>query len=188
VERLGTRRATVAGDLGSALFLAAVPLADGGGLLTFPVLLALVFLAAVCEAPSRTARRSMLPDLAHRAEMPLERANSLSTTIEHLGYVAGAPLAGLLVTTLGGPAALWADSATFVVAAVAVWIAVPTTPVSAEPLPALSGVRLVLRTPLLRVFFIIWTIGGFLVAPVAAVLLPAYASQHLDGRRRSQPR
>ena len=181
VERLGTRLATVAGDLGAAVFLAAVPVADHLDLLTFPVLLALVFLAGMCEAPSRTARRSMLPDLAHEADMPLERANSLSTTTEHLGYVAGAPLAGLLVTALGGPAALWADAATFVVAAAVVRVAVPTTPVTAEPLPALSGVRLVLRTPLLRVFFTIWTVGGFLVAPVAAVLLPAYARQNLDG-------
>lgn len=181
VERLGTRRASVAGDLGAALFLAAIPLADRWDVLTFPVLCALVFLAGVSEAPSRTARRSMLPDLAHEADMPLERANSLSTTTEHLGYVAGAPLAGLLVTSLGGPVALLADAASFLVAAAVVGAAVPSSPVAPDPLPALSGVRLVLGTPLLRVFFTIWTVGGFLIAPVAAVLLPAYARQNLDG-------
>ncbi|HYH35516.1 MAG TPA: MFS transporter [Nocardioides sp.] len=181
VQRLGTRRASVTGDLGAALFLAAIPLADLWNVLTFPVLCALVFLAGMSEAPSRTARRSMLPDLAQGADMPLERANSLSTTTEHLGYVAGAPLAGVLVTGLGGPVALLADASSFLAAAIVVGVAVPTTRVATDPLPALSGLRLVLGTPLLRVFFTIWTVGGFLVAPVTAVLLPAYARENLDG-------
>ncbi|CAA9319434.1 MAG: hypothetical protein AVDCRST_MAG48-2548, partial [uncultured Friedmanniella sp.] len=38
---------------------------------------------------------------------------------------------------------------------------------------------LVLGSPLLRVFFAIWTVGGFLIAPVATVLLPAYARENL---------
>ena len=179
VDRLGPRRASVLGDLGAGVSLAGVPLADAVGVLTFPALLLLVFLAGMFEAPSRTARRSMLPDLAADAGISLERANSLSTTTEHLGYVAGAPLAGLLVTGLGGPAALWADAASFVLAAALVSAVVPETGAAPEPRPPLSGLRLVLGTPLLRVFFTIWTVGGFLIAPVATVLLPAYARENL---------
>jgi MFS family permease len=181
VERLGSRLASVSGDIGAGLMLAGIPLLDITGLLSFPTLLVLVFLAGMMEAPSRTARRAMLPDLAEGAGISLERANSLSTTTEHLGYVAGAPLAGLLVTALGGPVALLVDSASFVVAAAVVATVVPRTPSHPEPLPALSGLRLVVRTPLLRVFFTIWTVGGFLIAPVATVLLPAYARENLGG-------
>jgi MFS family permease len=181
VDRLGSRRASIGGDVGAGTFLSGIPLADAAGILTLPLLLGLVFMAGMLEAPSRTARRAMLPDLAGEAGLSLERANSLSTTTEHVGYVAGAPLAGLLVTSLGGPAAMWADAASFGVSVAVVAAAVPAVAGSPEPVPVLAGLRLVVRTPLLRVFFTIWTVGGFLIAPVATVLLPAYARENLDG-------
>ena len=38
-----------------------------------------------------------------------------------------------------------------------------------------------IQNRLLRTFFAIWTVGGFLIAPLAAVVLPAYARQELGG-------
>jgi MFS family permease len=45
----------------------------------------------------------------------------------------------------------------------------------------LEGLRFVVQTPLLRTCFLIWTIGGFLIAPMASVVLPVYARQELGG-------
>src|SRR5215210_3031713 len=92
VDWIGIRRASVGSDLGAAAAIAAIPVLHSAGALTFPLLLALAFAASALEAPGRAARRAMLPDLAARASMPLEHANSISTTSEHTGYVAGAPL------------------------------------------------------------------------------------------------
>ena len=46
---------------------------------------------------------------------------------------------------------------------------------------ALEGLRFVVGTPLLRIFFVIWTVGGFLIAPLASVVLPAYVRRELGG-------
>jgi MFS family permease len=181
VDWVGIRRASVLSDLGTAAAIAAIPALHSAGALTFPLLLALAFTASALEAPGRAARRAMLPDLAERASMPLERANSISTTSEHAGYVAGAPLAGVLIASIGAPAALYADAASFALSALLVAAAVPHVAARLGRTRFLDGFRFVLGQPLLRTFFLIWTVGGFFIAPLAAVVLPVYAKEELGG-------
>src|SRR5215217_2632245 len=80
VDWIGIRRASIVSDLGAAAAIATIPALHGAGALSFPLLLALAFAGSAFEAPGRAARRAMLPDLAARAEMPLENANSIATT------------------------------------------------------------------------------------------------------------
>jgi MFS family permease len=181
VDRIGARRASILGDLGAGVAIAAIPVAWAADALEFWLLLVLAFAARAFEAPARTARRAMLPDLAETAAMPLERANSISTTSEHIGYVLGAPLAGILIAAIGAPNALWIDAATFAVSAVTVRAAVPILRAAVGRTRLLDGLRFVAQTPLLRTFFLIWTLGGFLIAPLASVVLPVYAKQELGG-------
>jgi MFS family permease len=181
VDRLGTRRAAVLSDLGAAAAIAGIPVLHTAGRLSFGLLLALAFAAGALEAPGRAARRAMLPDLAVRAGFSLERTNSVSTTTEHLGYVAGAPLAGALIAAVGAADALWLDAASFVVSAFIVRLWVPEIRVSAAPPPLLGGLRFVRRSPMIRTFFIIWTVGAFLVTPLAGLVLPVYAHQRFGG-------
>jgi predicted MFS family arabinose efflux permease len=70
----------------------------------------------------------------------LERTNSVSTTTEHLGYVLGAPLAGLLIAAAGAPATLWLDAGSFVLSALFVTLLAPAlrgygAPVDGLPQP-----------------------------------------------------
>lgn len=181
VDRIGARRSSVLGDIGAGASIACIPLAQTTGVLQFWLLLLLAFAAGLCEAPGRTARRAMLPDLADRAAMPLERANSISTTTEHVGYVLGAPVAGILIAGLGAANALWLDAATFIFSAVLVRLAVPVVRAAVGRTGLLDGLRFVVRTPLVRTFFVIWTVGGFLIAPLASVVLPVYARRELGG-------
>jgi MFS family permease len=181
VDRLGPRRASVLADLGAGACIAGVPVLYSIDALPFGVLLALAFAAGMFEAPGRTARKAMLPELAEHADMPLERANSVSTTSEHLGYVLGAPLAGVVIAGAGAPQALWLDAASFLASAALVALWVPGVRAAIGRTRVLDGVRYVVRAPLLRTFFVIWTVGGFLIAPLAAVVLPAYARQELAG-------
>jgi MFS family permease len=181
VDRIGVRRASVLADLGAGAAIAGIPLLHTLGSLAFWHVVALAFAAAVFEAPGRAARRAMLPDAAERAEVALERANSISTTSEHTGYVVGAPLAGVLIASVGAPGALWIDAASFVVSALIVAGAVPSLRSAIGPTRLLDGLRYVVETPVLRTFFVIWTVGGFLIGPLASVLLPVYARQELGG-------
>ena len=177
VDRLGSRRAAVLSDLGAAGAIAAIPLLHRADRLGFGVLLALAFAAGAFEAPGRTARRAMLPDLAVGAGFSLERTNSVTTTTEHLGYVLGAPLTGLLITVAGAADALWLDAASFALSALIVLVCVPDVRAPAARPPLLGGLRFVTRTPIIRTFFIVWTVGAFLVTPLSGLLLPVYANQ-----------
>jgi MFS family permease len=177
VDRIGARRASVLADLGAGAAIAGIPLLHQLGALEFWQLVLLAFGAGAFEAPGRAARRAMLPDLAERARMPLERANSISTTSEHTGYVLGAPLAGILIAALGAPNALWVDAASFALSACIVAGGVPSVRPAIGRTRMLDGLRFVLETPLLRTFFVIWTVGGFLIGPLAAVVLPVYARE-----------
>jgi MFS family permease len=182
VDRVGARRASVLADAGAATAIAGIPLLHGAGVLAFWRVVALAFLAGASEGPGRAARRAMIPDLAGRGGIPLERANAVSTTSEHLGYVVGAPAAGGLIAVVGAADALWLDAASFLLSALLVAAGARSAAVVAAADGHLAGdVRFVARHPLLRTLFAIWTTGAFLVAPLSAVLLPVYAKERLGG-------
>ncbi len=180
-DRVGERWASVLADAGAGTAIAGIPLLDAVGRLEFWHVVALAFLAGACEGPGRAARRALVPALAARGGVPLERANSVATTSEHLGYVAGAPAAGATVAASGPAAALWLDAASFALSALLVAVGVPDVRPEREPGRLPDGLRFVLRSPFLRTFFLIWTVGAFLVAPLSMVLLPVYADERLDG-------
>jgi len=181
VDRVGLRRASIVADLGAGAAIAAIPVLQEAGALEFWHVLALAFAAGAFEAPGRAARRAMLPDLAERASMSLERANSIATTSEHVGYVLGAPAAGLLIATVGAPNALLLDAASFAASAGIVAALVPSVRGAAGPTPLLGGLRFIRETPLLLTLFAMWMVGGFLIGPLAAVVLPVYAREELGG-------
>jgi MFS family permease len=181
VDRVGARRVSVLGDLAAGTAIAGIPLLHGLDRLNFALVLVFAFLAGATEAPGRTARRALLPSLARRAGVSLERTNSVSTTTEHLGYVLGAPLAGVLIAAAGAAGALWVDAASFGASAALVAATVRTSRTAVAKVPVLAGLRYVVTSPIIRTFFVIWTVGAFLVTPLSAVLLPVYAREQLGG-------
>ena len=181
VDRLGLRRTSVLSDLGAGVFIATIPLLHALDVLGFWTLVGVALLAATCEAPGRAVRRALVPELAERAQLALERANSIAATSEHTGYVLGAPLAGVLIAALGAPGALWVDAGTFLGSAALVAGAVPDVGGSLGATRVLDGFRHVAKTPVLRAFFLIWTAGTFFIGPIASVVLPVYARTEFGG-------
>jgi MFS family permease len=125
VDRLGYRRMSIVADLASAAAVAAIPLLSSTIGLTFPMLLVLVFLGALLDAPGSTARASLIPDVAETAAWSLERASGASAVVERASRLAGAPLAGLLIAVIGPEQVLWIDAATFLVSAALIAGGVP---------------------------------------------------------------
>ncbi|WP_433291962.1 MFS transporter [Actinoplanes sp. CA-030573] len=181
VDRLGPRRTAVLADLGAACAIGAIPLAHAAGRLHFGLLLALAFAAGAFEAPGRTARRSLLPALAVQSGTSLERANAVATVTEHLGYLIGAPLAGVLIGVVGAAGSLWLDAGSYAVSALITITTVAVAGARAGRPPVLAGLRFVRSSPIIRTFFVIWTAGAFLVTPLSAVLLPVYARERFGG-------
>ena len=125
VDRAGYQRASVVSDLASMLGVACIPLLDMTVGLPFWALLVLVFVAGLLTTPGATARQSLLPDLAHRADVRLERATAAADGVIRLSRFVGAPLAGILIAIIGTSNLLWIDAATFAFSALAVGFAVP---------------------------------------------------------------
>lgn len=182
VDRVGPRRASILSDVASGLAVAAIPILYAVGELRFWQLLVLGFAGALLDAPGSAARLALVPDLAARAGMALERANSIYRGAEHTGYLVGAPLAGLLIAGFGAPNALWVDVASFAVSALAFAVAVPALhpPVKtgrAYLREVVDGLRFIRREPVVRVFLVIPMLGNFVTSPLAPVILPVYARE-----------
>ncbi len=180
VDRLGYRRTSVAADALSALGVALVPLLYATVGLAFWQLLALVFAGNLLTIPGLTARRALLPELAARAGMRLERVNGLFETAQYVGLLVGPPVAGLLVVTVGARNVLWFDAASFAVSALVVFAAVPslalTAPATGRYWDSLvAGLRFLWGDRVLRAMVIALACANFLGNGLYAVMLPVYA-------------
>jgi MFS family permease len=186
VDRMGFKRASIVADLAGAVTVALIPLLYYTIGLSFWQLLVLVFLGGFLDAPGHTARQSLVPDLAGRAGMRLERANSAFQGIQHASFLLGPPLAGLLIALLAPGNVLWIDAVTFVVSAALVGALVPPVALRSgtEPRRAggylaqlAEGMTFIRRDRLVFWMFGIGVVANFLILPLFAVVLPFYARQ-----------
>jgi MFS family permease len=190
VDRIGARRMSVLADAFSAVAVAAIPVLSAAGALSFWVLAALAFAGALFDGPGQAARQALLPQLAREAGVPLERANSLFTATEHVSYIAGAPLAGVLIAAIGAPATLWLDAGSFVVSGLAVLLVVPrmggvAVAVSRRYIgDVLDGLWFVARDRVVTGFLFITMVGNLIMAALAPVILPVYAREVFDSPSR----
>jgi len=186
IDRVGYRWTSIVADLAGAVTVALVPLLHYTIGISFWQLLALVFLGGFLDAPGHTARQSLVPDLAGRAGIGIERANAAFQGIQHASFLLGPPLAGLLIALLSPGNVRWIDAATFVVSAALV--AALVSPVApryvTEPRQAggylaelVEGMAFIRRDRLVFWMFGIGVVANGLVLPLFAVLLPVYADQ-----------
>ncbi|MDQ3865045.1 MAG: MFS transporter, partial [Actinomycetota bacterium] len=189
VDRVGFRRTSIVADLAGALTVASIPLLYHTIGLAFRQILLLVFLGGLLDALGHTARQSLVPDLAGRAGMRIERANSAFQGIQHASFLVGPPLAGLLIAVFTPSNVLWVDAATFVVSAglVAALLpsVVPRSGTAAAELRGVGryltdlaeGITFIRRDRLVFWMFGIGIVANFFVLPLFAVVLPVYAEQ-----------
>jgi MFS family permease len=183
IDRLGYRRTSILADLASGASVALIPLLHATLGLQFWQLIVLVFLGALLDAPGGTARSAMVPDLAARAGMPIERAASAAQVIERGSRLVGAPVAGVLIGVMGTVNALWLDAASFLVSAVLVGACVAAAPARprAEKESYLSewkaGLAFLRTDRLILTIVVVVMLTNFLDAAFGGVILPVYVKQ-----------
>jgi predicted MFS family arabinose efflux permease len=192
VDRLGARATSIATDLASGATVAVIPMLFVVGRLEIWHLVALVFVGTVFDSAGAAARLSLVPRAARADGVPLEAANARFGGTEHLGYVLGAPLAGILIGVVGAANVLWMDAATFAVSAALLAVAGrlgrPHAPSRArdasigDPLggslrAAAGQVR---RDRVLLAMLVLPATGALLIDPLAPVILPVYAREVAD--------
>ncbi|MBM7503985.1 MFS transporter [Agromyces aurantiacus] len=199
VDRFGYRASSIAADVASGVTVLAIPLLDAAGMLSFGVLLALVFLGGLLDPPGDTAKTVLMPELAALAGTPLARAAGAQSAVQRTATMVGAGTAGALVALAGPMVALLADAAGFAISALLVALLVPSrrrTGVAldrrdvAEPDPSavdaassaagfVAGIRFIARTPLARAVVLLVTLTNAIDAAGIMVLKPVYASEVL---------
>jgi MFS family permease len=115
--------------------------------------------------------------------MRLERASGITGAIDRGSLLVGAPLAGVLIATIGASNVLWLDAASFACSAALVAALVPLVARVRAPEPStylndlLEGVRFIRRDRLIRAVVLMVLVTNFLDAPLATVLMPVFARE-----------
>jgi MFS family permease len=182
VDRLGYRRSSILADVVSGLAIACIPLLHQTIGLSFGGLLSLIFLGSLLAVPHLTACRSMLPELAALAGVRRERANAMFESLQHLSFLLGPPLAGVLIAFVDAPGVLWIDAITFGVSALLVAVFLPG--LRAAPAPTtwryreelLAGLRFLRGDRLLVAVAASLAITNFLGNALFTVVLPVYTT------------
>ncbi|MER6029502.1 MFS transporter [Streptomyces sp. NPDC001851] len=184
--RLGTRTFMRIADGSRAALIALVPLLYGMDLLTFPVLLGIVFVVGGFFTPYYASQRVLLPELVGDDEQLLTRANSLLGVANRVTLLLGAPLGGVLVAAFGARQVLWIDAASFLVAFLLISLFVQTgkvAPTTSSRGELVAGVRFLWQDRVLR----LWTVAnvGFEMAwqcVFAAIPILAFSRYDDDPR------
>ena len=182
VDRVGNKRLSIIADLMSGLTVAMVPFLYLTVGLSFWQLLVLVFLGALLDTPGGTARESLIPDLAERAGIGLEKLNSASQIIFSFARIAGPLLAGVLIAIVGASKVLWLDAVSFGISAILVGAFV--TDIRHVPADrgrflddVWEGLRFLFHDKLLRALLVAASMINFVMTPLFTVALPVYAKE-----------
>ncbi|MGH3378861.1 MAG: MFS transporter [Actinoallomurus sp.] len=125
IDRIGLRGTSVLSDLVSGLIVLAIPTLYMTAGLSYWVLLALLFARWLHATPGETAREAMVPDLAARADLAMERAAAAYDGAYRGAKMVGAPLAGVLIVWIGPTALLLVDGSTFLLSAGLIRLGIP---------------------------------------------------------------
>lgn len=181
VDRFGYKVVSAGADTVCAVATFLIPLLYSTVGLEFWQLLVLVFFSSLLDVPALTARRSMIPELAALAQMPLDRVNALFESLQSLSTLIGTPLAGLLVAWLGAHDVLWLDAGASGLSALAVVIAVPASAFARSSFASSgyvadvkAGLGFIRRDPVLWPMAIFLAISNAISVSMAGVVLPVY--------------
>jgi MFS family permease len=185
VDRLGAKRMAVVSDIASGAIVAMIPLLHATVGLPFWLLLVLVFLGAILDAPGEAARQSVLPDLVALAGLTPERANSLWMIARRSASLIGAPLAGASIAWFGASNVLWIDAVSFGLSAAILGFALPAATLTGNSptgggsylREVLDGLQFIRTDRLILWMSFVFSLGSLLAEPVYAVILPVYAKQ-----------
>lgn len=193
VDRLGPRAMSWTTDLVSATAAAAVPLLHTVGVLSFPLLLALVALIGATRGPGDLAKEVMVPEAAERGRVPLERATGISGMTEGLASTIGPVAGGALVALFGPLTGLLINAGCFALGSVIIGLALPRGMGRGEA-PTQAGAKepgywrrfgegftFLRGEPLLLAVIITVGITNLLSAGFTTVLLPVWAKESGNG-------
>lgn len=190
VDKIGPRRVIIGAELAAAAAIGLIPVLHFLGLLPFGALLVMVALVGLASGPADGAKHALVPAVAARAHVPLERVTGLLGSIERLASTVGAAGAGAVVALMGAVPALAINAATFIGAVVLIALTIPRVAKDDDgdngdgDLDAGSyldrfkgGAVFIWRDKLLRAIYAMTATTNLLDAAMFSVVLPVWAHQ-----------
>jgi MFS family permease len=185
VDRIGFRAASIASDLLSGISVCGIPLVHASGHLSFSWLIVLVIVGAFFDGPGATAKDAMVPELAARARIDLDRINAFFQGARRLSLFIGPMVAGVLVARVGASNVLWVNAVVFGLSAMLTVAFIPSiaaTQAAADPgafwANTLYGFRFIRQHQLMLWLAGIVCLMNVLDAPMATVQLPALVREN----------
>ncbi|WP_373352838.1 MFS transporter [Pseudoroseicyclus sp. CXY001] len=183
IDRLGTRRVSIATDLGSVLAIGAIPALYLAGALAPMVLVPLMALVGLLRGPADAAKYAMIPAVAEMGGMPMTRVTGIISGIDRLAGLIGAGLAAALVALIGPAEALFVNAGLVGLAALVALAGLrrlpPPEAEAAEPYLARLGAgwRYLRRDGTLLAITLMVAATNLLDQGMGALLLPVWAER-----------
>jgi MFS family permease len=162
--------------------LSCTAVATGRDAINLAELAVLALCAAAFDPAGTTARQSMLPEAAARAEWSLDRTNSIYEAMLNLGFMVGPGIGGLMIATVGGINTMWITAGFFGLSFLAIGAlrleGASKPHHAARPDGLVSGIaeglRFVWNLRVLRTLGLIDLAVTALYLPMESVLFPKY--------------
>ena len=182
VDAIGPVRTSSLADLLSGLAVAPLPILLAFDALEIWHVVLLAIAGTLADSAGSTARQSLVPAAADECGYARERANSLFTSAEHLGYLLGAPIGGVLIAAIGVGGALSVTVGAFLLAAGLVGIFVRLSAPRAgdagfERAGLADAIRFIWADPALRALVVFPTVATLLIGPLVPIILPVMARE-----------
>jgi MFS family permease len=133
VNRFGARHVLAASDFARAPLIALIPALHELHVLSFPLLLAIVFCGGLAGAPYFASKRLILPELIGADPKLVSQANSVIEGANRITGLLGPVAAGFLISEIGASSVLWLDALSFLTSFVLIFVFVrQREPVTAE--------------------------------------------------------
>jgi MFS family permease len=184
--RLGARKTMVIVNAIAGPAILLVPLLHWAGLLSFGLLVVIVFAIGGLFGPYFASQRVILAEILGDDETLVSAANAWLQGATRITMLIGPPLAGVLITLIGAPAVLVVDAATFLFALVVIALFVPggkPVETTEDAQGVLAGVRYLRRNRLLLAWTLSMAVGDAAWNALFATL-PFYAFTEYDGNAK----
>ena len=185
VSRLGARRTMLVSDSARFVLLGAIPTLHLLGMLSFPLLVALVFCVGAFMVPHATAQRVIVPELVGEDEARVGEVQALIQVGWAVAGIAGPAIGGVLIGVVGETNVLFIDAGSYALSALLLgaWVRPRHRAEVAEDdvTGVVAGVRFLFRDDLLRVWMLSIT-GLNVVWSAFGVMFPVLVLERYGDR------
>ena len=188
IDKFGRRRFAVFTEAVTGAITLGLPLVAMFSEVSYLALFVISIFRSLFGFGGPSARKALVPDVAERGQITLERANSIHESIGAAGFAAGPAVAALCLTFMSGAQAFWVVAALELLSALLAWIIRVQERHDEVDQDAghnllhfvTQGFRTLFRIPAVLIAFMAFVTLAVIYIPVELVILPRHFNRLHD--------